>query len=203
MSRKRSNFTFCPSMTSRTIFFRGQDKAGNRGGYQGRKSDYGKKWDQWDKKKTPIKNETETPVKDAFPKEDPKPVEAPSTPNVNGGEAVNVPPPETPPTETKAEGEEAAKPPKISQYVPKPNEKKFSGRCRLFVANLPNTTTEDELREMFTQYGETGELFINKDKGFAFIRLVSFIFKILLYYVLVSDYLLIKMISSVSVCCIC
>lgn len=59
------------------------------------------------------------------------------------------------------------------RYTGKPGEKKFSGRCRLFVANMVNTTTESELRSMFTPYGETGEVYINKDKGFGFIRLVS------------------------------
>jgi len=155
---------------------RSQDRGGNRGGY-GRKSDYGKKWDQSPdafKKKTPVKNETESPARPAteeVTKSDPKP-EAVDVANVNGAENVveNDVPPETPIDEPKNE-EEEPKTAKISRYIPKPNEKKFSGRCRLFVANLPNTTTEDELREMFEQFGETGELFINKEKGFAFIRL--------------------------------
>ena len=38
---------------------------------------------------------------------------------------------------------------------------------------MNNSTTEEELRNMFTQFGETGEVYFNKDKGFGFIRLVS------------------------------
>ncbi|KAG8225554.1 hypothetical protein J437_LFUL002071 [Ladona fulva] len=50
-------------------------------------------------------------------------------------------------------------------------EKKFSGRCRLYVGNLTNDVTEEEINQMFTPYGETSEVFVNKDKNFAFIRL--------------------------------
>ncbi|XP_046399520.1 hrp65 protein-like isoform X3 [Ischnura elegans] len=50
-------------------------------------------------------------------------------------------------------------------------EKKFSGRCRLYVGNLTNDVTEEEINTMFTPYGETSEVFVNKDKNFAFIRL--------------------------------
>lgn len=57
------------------------------------------------------------------------------------------------------------------RYTGRQGEKKFSGRCRLFVANMSNGTTEDELRALFAEFGETGELYINKDKGFGFIRL--------------------------------
>jgi len=57
------------------------------------------------------------------------------------------------------------------KYTGRPGEKKFNGRCRLFVANLHNTTTEDELRAEFGEFGETGEVYVNKEKGFGFIRL--------------------------------
>jgi len=50
-------------------------------------------------------------------------------------------------------------------------EKKFNGRCRLFVGNLEKGTTEDDLRKLFAPFGETGEVFVNKEKGFGFIRL--------------------------------
>lgn len=55
---------------------------------------------------------------------------------------------------------------------PKSKERKFSGRCRLFVGNLLNCE-ETELREMFEKYGEVAEVFVNKDKGFGFVRMVS------------------------------
>lgn len=54
----------------------------------------------------------------------------------------------------------------------KPGEKSYTQRCRLFVGNLPNDITEDDFRKMFAKYGEPTEVFINKGKGFGFIRLV-------------------------------
>ena len=54
----------------------------------------------------------------------------------------------------------------------KSKERKFTGRCRLFVGNLLSCE-ETELREMFEKYGEVAEVFVNKDKGFGFVRLVS------------------------------
>ena len=52
-------------------------------------------------------------------------------------------------------------------------EKKFTGRCRLYIGNLTNDVTEDEITQLFQPYGESAELFVNKEKNFAFIRLVS------------------------------
>lgn len=51
-------------------------------------------------------------------------------------------------------------------------ERKFSGRCRLFVGNLTNCE-DTELKQMFEKYGEVAEVFINKEKGFGFVRVVS------------------------------
>eukprot|EP00061_Rhincodon_typus_P016224 g44324.t1 len=53
----------------------------------------------------------------------------------------------------------------------KPGEKTYTQRCRLFVGNLPNDVTDEEFKKMFEKYGEPSEIFINKDKGFGFIRL--------------------------------
>uniref|UniRef100_UPI00398F4BCA non-POU domain-containing octamer-binding protein-like isoform X1 n=1 Tax=Pristiophorus japonicus TaxID=55135 RepID=UPI00398F4BCA len=53
----------------------------------------------------------------------------------------------------------------------KPGEKTYTQRCRLFVGNLPNDVSDDEFKKMFEKYGEPSEIFINKDKGFGFIRL--------------------------------
>lgn len=50
-------------------------------------------------------------------------------------------------------------------------EKKFSGRNRLFIGNLATDVTEEEVVEMFKPFGETSELFINREKSFGFIRL--------------------------------
>ncbi|XP_076751916.1 hrp65 protein isoform X4 [Xylocopa sonorina] len=50
-------------------------------------------------------------------------------------------------------------------------EKKFSGRNRLYIGNLTNDVTEEEIQQMFQQYGEISELFVNKEKNFAFLRM--------------------------------
>lgn len=55
----------------------------------------------------------------------------------------------------------------------KPGEKAYTQRCRLFVGNLPSDITEEVMRKMFAKYGEPSEVFINKGKGFGFIRLVQ------------------------------
>ncbi|XP_077403929.1 uncharacterized protein LOC144036875 isoform X3 [Vanacampus margaritifer] len=55
----------------------------------------------------------------------------------------------------------------------KPGEKAYTQRCRLFIGNLPNDITEDNFRKIFAKYGEPSEVFINKGKGFGFIRLES------------------------------
>lgn len=51
--------------------------------------------------------------------------------------------------------------------------KKFTGRCRLFVGNLPNDTNEDEFKSMFSPYGELSEVFVNPTRGFGFVKLVG------------------------------
>lgn len=51
--------------------------------------------------------------------------------------------------------------------------KKFTGRCRLFVGNLPSSITDEEFRKMFEQFGEIAEVFLHKQKGFGFVKLVS------------------------------
>lgn len=49
-------------------------------------------------------------------------------------------------------------------------ETKFSGRSRLYVGNLGNDINENDLKEHFASYGEIAEVFLNKEKGFAFVR---------------------------------
>uniref|UniRef100_A0AAR5PVJ7 RRM domain-containing protein n=1 Tax=Dendroctonus ponderosae TaxID=77166 RepID=A0AAR5PVJ7_DENPD len=51
------------------------------------------------------------------------------------------------------------------------SEKKFNGRNRLYVGNIGGEVTEEDLTEMFKSYGETAEIFLNKDKNFGFIKL--------------------------------
>lgn len=50
-------------------------------------------------------------------------------------------------------------------------EKKFSGRSRLYIGNIAAETTEDEINDLFKKFGETSELFINREKCFGFIRM--------------------------------
>ncbi len=50
-------------------------------------------------------------------------------------------------------------------------EKKFSGRARLYIGNLTPDTTEEQLKELMSQYGEAGEMFFNGEKHFAFLRM--------------------------------
>ncbi|XP_008334748.1 non-POU domain-containing octamer-binding protein-like [Cynoglossus semilaevis] len=53
----------------------------------------------------------------------------------------------------------------------KPGEKTFTQRSRLFVGNLPTGVTEEELEKLFGKYGKATEIFVNKERGFGFIRL--------------------------------
>ncbi|XP_040909218.1 splicing factor, proline- and glutamine-rich isoform X2 [Toxotes jaculatrix] len=55
----------------------------------------------------------------------------------------------------------------------KPGEKTYTQRCRLFIGNLPSDITEEQFKKLFAKYGEPSEVFINKSKGFGFIRLES------------------------------
>jgi proline- and glutamine-rich splicing factor len=51
------------------------------------------------------------------------------------------------------------------------SERQFSGRSRLYIGNLAPGTTEDQLKELIKKFGEVGELFLNTEKNFAFLRL--------------------------------
>ncbi|XP_062270404.1 paraspeckle component 1 isoform X2 [Scomber scombrus] len=53
----------------------------------------------------------------------------------------------------------------------KPGEKTFTQRSRLFVGNLPMDIPEEEFKNMFAKYGNINEVYINRDRGFGFIRL--------------------------------
>lgn len=51
------------------------------------------------------------------------------------------------------------------------SEVKFNGRSRLYIGNLTNDVTEEEINAMFGAFGECAELFINKEKNFGFIKM--------------------------------
>lgn len=55
------------------------------------------------------------------------------------------------------------------------HERKFTGRCRLFVGNITPDTSEDDFKKMFEPFGEISEVYLNNSKGFGFIRLVSYL----------------------------
>lgn len=63
-------------------------------------------------------------------------------------------------------------------------KKKFTGRCRLFVGNLPNEVKESELKELFTPHGDISECYLS-GKGFAFLRLVCNFTFVFLYLICV------------------
>ena len=54
-----------------------------------------------------------------------------------------------------------------------PKEKKYSVKARLFVGNLPKDTKQEQVREMFEVFGEVKEVFVQKEKSFGFVRMVS------------------------------
>uniref|UniRef100_A0A3Q0SLR5 Paraspeckle component 1 n=1 Tax=Amphilophus citrinellus TaxID=61819 RepID=A0A3Q0SLR5_AMPCI len=53
----------------------------------------------------------------------------------------------------------------------KPGEKTFTQRSRLFVGSLPQDIPEEEFKNMFAKYGNVNEVFINRERGFGFVRL--------------------------------
>ena len=51
--------------------------------------------------------------------------------------------------------------------------KKFANKARLFFGNLPRDFSEQELTKMLAPYGEVQEIYHNKEKNFAFARMVG------------------------------
>jgi len=49
-------------------------------------------------------------------------------------------------------------------------EKPFNGRNRLYIGNISADFTEEDLTELFKSFGETAEIFLNKEKNFGFIK---------------------------------
>lgn len=52
-------------------------------------------------------------------------------------------------------------------------EKKYSVKARLFVGNLPKDTSQDIVKELFQRFGLVKEVFVQREKNFGFIRMVS------------------------------
>ena len=53
------------------------------------------------------------------------------------------------------------------------SEKKFSGRARIYIGNFANEMSEESLKEKVSIHGEVGEMFFNREKNFAFVRMGS------------------------------
>jgi len=49
-------------------------------------------------------------------------------------------------------------------------EPKFNNQARLFIGSLPKDATEEEITEIFSKYGEVGDLFHSKEGSYAFIN---------------------------------
>lgn len=54
-----------------------------------------------------------------------------------------------------------------------PQETKHSGRSRLFIANLAPGVNEADFKTLFERFGNPTEIFVNKEKSFGFVKLVS------------------------------
>ena len=91
-----------------------------------------------------------------------------------GGLIPGPPREEFPSPAPPAEAKELEAPPETENEDQGPiMPKKFTNKARLFFGNLPRDFTESELKAMLTTYGEVQEIYHNKDKNFAFARMVS------------------------------
>ena len=133
---------------------RGGFKGGPRGG-RNRPSPYGRqdRPKQWRNRGVqegpPPDRMNRSWDKDAGPSDHEPPVPAPTQPQDNYEQGA-----ERPPGEAR-------------------REKKFSNKARLFVGNLPRDFSEHQLKELFQECGEVQEVFVNKEKNFGFVRMVS------------------------------
>uniref|UniRef100_A0A8C7LCT5 Splicing factor proline/glutamine-rich n=1 Tax=Oncorhynchus kisutch TaxID=8019 RepID=A0A8C7LCT5_ONCKI len=100
--------------------------------------------------------------------------------NANGNGNKSAPANKKPEPQTQKntsnEAEEAHPPNELRATLSslrRPGEKTYTQRCRLFIGNLPNDISDDTFKKLFAKYGEPSEIFINKNKGFGFIRLES------------------------------
>uniref|UniRef100_A0A3P9I8W9 Paraspeckle component 1 n=1 Tax=Oryzias latipes TaxID=8090 RepID=A0A3P9I8W9_ORYLA len=89
-----------------------------------------------------------------------------------------APPPQHSPAEEPAEAADAEGSGECHSEITfdissfrKPGEKSFTQRSRLFVGSLPQDISEEDFKNMFAKYGNIGEIFINRERGFGFIRL--------------------------------
>ncbi|XP_023832161.1 splicing factor, proline- and glutamine-rich isoform X1 [Salvelinus sp. IW2-2015] len=105
-------------------------------------------------------------------------LQRPGPGNANGNKSAPANKKPEPQTQknTSNEAEEAQPPNELRATLSslrRPGEKTYTQRCRLFIGNLPNDISDDTFKKLFAKYGEPSEIFINKNKGFGFIRLES------------------------------
>ncbi|TNN32659.1 Paraspeckle component 1 [Liparis tanakae] len=107
----------------------------------------------------PPRSGTESPAQSPANKDSPPPPQQPS--------------PAAEPAEGAGEGVEGGRDEMTLDITSfrKPGEKTFTQRSRLFIGNLPLDLPEEEFKNMFVKYGNISEVFINRDRGFGFIRL--------------------------------
>ena len=55
--------------------------------------------------------------------------------------------------------------------------------CRMYVGGFPLTYTEDQARKLFSEYGTLTDMFYNKEKCFAFIKMVIYNLYVLKYFI--------------------
>lgn len=72
---------------------------------------------------------------------------------------------------TKSEPNQSSQEPVQVAESKSTEEKKFTGRCRLFVGNLTPDVSEDDFKKLFSPFGEVSEAYVNSGRGFGFIRL--------------------------------
>ncbi|XP_028819374.1 splicing factor, proline- and glutamine-rich isoform X2 [Denticeps clupeoides] len=114
----------------------------------------------------PIKKEIASPPPNQAVKNQHKPA-------FGNGQKVPASPFKSPATKASEESEHPQELKATLSLLLKPGEKTYTQRCRLFVGNLPNDISDEEFKRLFAKYGEPSEIFINKSKGFGFIRLES------------------------------
>jgi len=96
-----------------------------------------------------------------------------------------VVPNETPSVQPEAVSQQPAEEPLATGETPTMNnsasgkilensrgEKKSFVKSRLFIGNLPRDMREQEVKVLFEEYGEVNEVFVQRDKGYGFIRMV-------------------------------
>lgn len=83
-------------------------------------------------------------------------------------------------TKLKPSMADSARAAAANNTTPSRTEKKSSIKSRLFVGNLPRDTKDAQVKDMFAVYGEVSEVFVQKEKAFGFVRMVSYVLSVVL-----------------------